>query len=141
MDATAYKNNSTSTPAPYIDPKSITAGQNNITSGSPYLSTITIQWNAAASFSQNLERIITQKWIAMYPDGQEAWSEFRRTGFPKLYPNIVNYSNGAISSTNFVRRINFALSERNTNPAGVAAATTLLGGPDNGGTRLWWDKP
>ena len=141
LDATTYISNSSSTPAPYIDPKSVTAGQNNITSGSPYLSTITIQWNTGASFSQNLERIITQKWLAMYPDGQEAWSEFRRTGFPKLYPNIVNYSNGAIPSANFVRRINFALSERNTNPTGVAAAVALLVGPDNGGTRLWWDKP
>jgi hypothetical protein len=139
LDATAYLNDATSTASQYIDPKAIKAGENDITTGSPYLSTITIKWDNAATTAQKLERIITQKYIAMYPDGQEAWSEFRRTLYPKLYPNTVNYSNGAIPSAKFIRRINFAISERNTNPNGVADAVKKLGGPDNGGTPLWWD--
>jgi hypothetical protein len=139
LDATAYLNDATSTAAQYIDPKAITAGQNNITTGSPYLSTITIKWDNSASTAQKLERIITQKYIAMFPDGQEAWSEFRRTLYPKLYPNVVNFSNGTIPTAKFIRRINFALSERNTNPNGVADAVKKLGGPDTGGTPLWWD--
>ena len=32
-----------------------------------------------------LQKIITQKWIAGFPEGQEAWSEYRRTGYPKLF--------------------------------------------------------
>ena len=52
----------------------------------PPLSSITIKWEDNATFEQKLERIITQKWIAMYPEGEEAWAEFRRTGYPKLYP-------------------------------------------------------
>lgn len=75
----------------------------------------------------------------MFPDGQEAWSEFRRTLYPKIYPNTVNFSNGSIPTAKFIRRINFALSERNNNPSGVSDATQKLGGPDNGGTKLWWD--
>jgi len=141
LDATAYLADGTSKPKPYVDPKAITAGQNDVLAGSSWLSTITIKWDAAASFDQQLERIITQKWLAMYPDGQEAWTEFRRTGYPKLFPVVINNSGGTISTTAFIRRINFASSERNTNPTGVAGAITLLGGPDNGGTRLWWDKP
>ncbi len=137
--AAAYYNNAVAVPMPYTDPKAITAGQNNVSAGSPYLSTITIKWNAAGSFNENLERIITQKWISMYPDGQEAWSEFRRTGFPKLFPVVINNSGGKISSTIFIRRINMPSAELN-NPA-LAAAIAGLGGPDNGGTRLWWDKP
>jgi hypothetical protein len=136
--ATAYYSNVVLKPKPYIDPKAITPGQNDVLTGSPYLSTITIKWDAAATFNENLERIITQKWISMYPDGQEAWSEFRRTGFPKLFPVIVNSSGGKISSTTFIRRINMPTAEAN-NPA-LAAAIATLGGPDNGGTRLWWDK-
>lgn len=27
-----------------------------------------------------------QKWIALFPNGQEAWTEWRRTGYPKLNP-------------------------------------------------------
>jgi len=137
--AIAYYNNAVASALPYSDPKAITPGQNNIIVGSPYLSTITVRWNAAGSFNENWERIITQKWICMYPDGQEAWSEFRRTGFPKLFPVIVNNSGGKISSATFIRRINFPSAEAN-NPA-LAAAIAGLGGPDNGGTRLWWDKP
>jgi hypothetical protein len=34
----------------------------------------------------NYTKIITQKWIAGFPEGQEAWSDYRRTGYPKLLP-------------------------------------------------------
>ena len=141
MDGTAYLNDGTSKARPYTDPKALTPGQNDVLTGSPFLSTITIKWDPLATMDQQLERIITQKWIAMYPDGQEAWSEFRRTGYPKLFPVVVNNSGGTISTNTFIRRINFAQSERSTNPAGVQGAVGLLGGADNGGTRLWWDKP
>ncbi|HAL53719.1 MAG TPA: hypothetical protein DCP78_16235, partial [Sphingobacterium sp.] len=33
----------------------------------------------------------------------------------------------------------FPQNEYNTNAAEVQSAISLLGGPDNGGTRLWWD--
>ncbi|MBM3414845.1 MAG: SusD/RagB family nutrient-binding outer membrane lipoprotein [Bacteroidetes bacterium] len=139
--AAAYSNNAVSIPAQYLDPKAVTAGQNNVITGSPYLSTVTIKWNDADAFERKLERIITQKWIAMYPDGQEAWSEFRRTGYPKLFPVIVNNSGGKISTTIFIRRVNLPPSEYSTNPLGAQRAAATLGGSDNGGTRLWWDKP
>ena len=87
----------------------------------------------------NLEKIITQKWIATYPDGQEAWSEFRRTGYPKLFRISNNKSGGVISTELGVRRLPFALSEVTNNPAGVESGKAVLGGPDNGATRLWWD--
>ncbi len=141
VDPAAYINDASSTAKPYTDPKAATPGQNDVAAGSPYLSTITIKWDESASMDRKLERIITQKWIAMYPDGQEAWSEFRRTGYPKLFPVVINNSGGTISTTDFIRRLNFAQSEKNTNPNGVKNAITLLGGPDTGGTHLWWDKP
>lgn len=139
--AAAYINDAVSKPAPYTDPKAITPGQNDITTGPPWLSTITIQWNDGDAFETKLERVITQKWISMYPDGQEAWSEFRRTGYPKLFPVVINNSGGKISTTTFIRRINIPPDEYLTNPNGVKRAVTTLSGPDNGGTRLWWDKP
>ncbi|MBS1631468.1 MAG: SusD/RagB family nutrient-binding outer membrane lipoprotein, partial [Bacteroidetes bacterium] len=137
-DASSYINDNTSVEQQYIDPKAITPGENNVPNGSPNLSTITIKWDNAATPAQKLERVITQKWIAVFPDGQEAWSEFRRTGYPKLFPVIVNKSSGTISTSAFIQRINFPVSEKENNPAGVTAAVGLLGGPDNGGTKLWW---
>ncbi|MBX3254335.1 MAG: SusD/RagB family nutrient-binding outer membrane lipoprotein [Chitinophagaceae bacterium] len=137
--ATAYKNDATSKPKPYIDPKSVTAGQNDITTGSPHLSTITIKWEDGDSNDRKLERIITQKWIALFPDGEEAWAEYRRTGYPLLFPVVVNYSAGAIPTIPGVRRIPIPLAEYNTNGGAAEAAAATLGGPDNGATRLRWD--
>lgn len=132
----SYLNDNTSQPKPYVDPLN---SVNNVDAGSPNLSVITIKWDEATTFETKLERIITQKWIAVFPDGQEGWSEFRRTGYPKLYPVIVNNSNGAI--TGFVKRINFTQDEYLTNRTEIQKAILLLGGgSDNGGTRLWWDK-
>jgi len=137
--ATAYITNTTLTQQPYTDPKSEVAGQNNVLTGSPYLSTIPVAWNSADAFQTMLQKIITQKWIAMFPEGEEAWAEFRRTLYPTLFPVVVNNSGGTISTTEFIRRLPFASDEYSTNPVGTQGAITLLGGPDNGGTPLWWD--
>ncbi len=103
------------------------------------IGTITIKWNDAASMEEKLERIITQKWIAMYPEGQEAWTEFRRTGYPKIFPIVTNLS-GTIDTEKQIRRIPFPESEYENNNAEVLKAIELLGGADNGATKLWWDK-
>lgn len=128
-----YVANSTSKPADYTDN---TGDGNDITASS----SITIAWDSSASFETNLERIITQKWIAMYPDGPEGWSEFRRTGYPKLFPVVTNNSNGTIDTNIQVRRCPFPTSEYDTNKAAVQTGIQALGGLDNGGTKLWWDK-
>ncbi len=135
--ADTYLNDATSLPSSYTDPKN---SGNNIGTGNSLLSTITIKWNESAAFETKLERIMTQKWISMFPDGQEAWSEFRRTGYPKVFPVVINNSGGLISSTTQIRRLPFPSTEYQNNPTGVARGTALLGGADNGGTKLWWDK-
>ena len=82
----------------------------------------------------------------MYPDGPEGWSEFRRTGYPKLFPVVRNDSNGKISTSVQIRRLPYPQSEYTTNSAGVNSAVSVLNGEsnngtgDNGGTTLWWDK-
>ncbi|WP_185211194.1 SusD/RagB family nutrient-binding outer membrane lipoprotein, partial [Elizabethkingia meningoseptica] len=106
----------------------------------PMLSTITIKWNDGDNFEKKLERIITQKWIALYPDGPEAWAEQRRTGYPIIFQVVNNDSQGAISTTAFIRRVPIPNKYRNNNPIGYQKAVATLGGPDTGGTKLWWDK-
>ncbi|WP_462264675.1 RagB/SusD family nutrient uptake outer membrane protein [Mucilaginibacter sp.] len=131
-----YLDNSTGTEAPYVD---LVSANNNVPAGSPYLSKITVKWDEGATYQQKLERIITQKWLALWPDGEEAWAEFRRTNYPVLMPVVVNNSQGTISTTGFIRRLPFSQDEYNNNKAEVTKAASLLSGPDNGGTRLWWD--
>jgi len=128
----AYLADNTSSPKDFVDASNPT---NDIT----YPSEVKIAFNAAGTNEEQLEQIITQKWIAMFPDGQEAWSEFRRTGYPRIFPVVVNNSGGTIDSGVQVRRINFVDNEVNTNGENVETARGYLNGPDTGGTRLWWD--
>lgn len=130
----AYLADNTKTPKDFVDALN---PANNIA----YASEVKIAYNAAGTNEEQLEQIITQKWIAMFPDGQEAWSEFRRTGYPRIYPVMVNNSGGKIDTNTQIRRINFVQDEVNTNGANVTIAIGYLNGPDNGGTRLWWDIP
>ena len=133
-----YIHDNTSTQANYVDPQTPTAGVANASINA--MSTITIAWNSAATNEQNLERIITQKWIAMFPcGGVEAWADYRRTGYPRLFPVVVNNSGGTISTALQIRRIQYPSTEYTSNPTNVAAAVTSLGGPDTGGTPVWWD--
>ena len=72
----------------------------------------------------------------------EIWVDHRRTGYPKLPYNYQNDSNsdwGVVAADDFLRRLNFVNGERANNGPGVAGATAALGGPDEIGTRLWWD--
>lgn len=103
------------------------------------VSRITPAWDEAASPEVKLEKIITQKWIACYPEGCEAWAEQRRTGYPRLFPVLVNESQGTVDTALGPRRFNFFVGIKTANPEQYNALVEALGGPDNCGTRLWWD--
>ena len=133
VSSPGYINDDSSKAINYVNPK-------NVADNAAAVSSITIKWDPAASNETNLERIITQKWIAMFPEGQEAWTEFRRTGYPKLFTVVNNYSNGTIDTDIQVRRLAYPASEYNgTNLVEIQKGLTYLSGPDNGGTRVWWD--
>lgn len=102
------------------------------------LGTVSIAWDDAADFETKLEQIITQKYIALFPVGQEAWTEFRRTGYPKVFPVVTN-ENNSVDTDVQIRRLPYPESEYNTNVDELNKGITLLGGPDNAGTKLWWD--
>lgn len=103
------------------------------------VSNITIKWDNAAADDKKLERIITQKWIAIFPNGAEAWAEYRRTGYPAQFPLTKDDSNGTIDPSIGIRRMIFPPKEKTLNAVNYQQAVVLLGGPDNGGTPLWWD--
>ena len=85
------------------------------------------------------EQIGTQKWLALYPNGMEAWAEMRRSGYPKMYP-LIHSNNDDIRADEMIRRIVFVDLERRANGNAVVNAESLLGpGGDKVSTRLWWD--
>lgn len=108
----------------------------------PAMSDIPVAFDAGGSTERQLEQIITQKWLALYPDGIEAWAERRRTGYPRGYP-ILESLNPDVPANEIMRRLQFADGEYSTNSAATQAAVDLLGGGgDRNSTRLWWDaKP
>lgn len=110
----------------------------DITSGN-----VSPKWDDTASDEGKLQQIITQKYLALYPNGVEAWTEYRRTGYPYLadlydtsFPNKI----GADAKARTPERFSFASNEYQGNPH-MSAITTLLDGPDKGGTKLWWVRP
>lgn len=127
-----YLSDDTHTQADYVDPK-------NPANNSPAISTVTIKWDEQLGREEKLEKIITQKWLAIFPEGQEAWTEYRRTGYPRLFTVVNNKSGGEIDTHIQIRRLRYPQNEYSTNAAEVTRALESLGGPDNGGTKLWWD--
>ena len=115
------------------------AQSNRSTNIASMVSALTVAWDDAASNDQKLERLMTQKWIALYPNGTEAWAEMRRTGYPGwVRINSYSYADG-VASNEMISRLRFPSTEYSDNGANVQDALTLLGGQDNAGTRLWWD--
>lgn len=80
------------------------------------------------------QQIATQRYVATYLDGFEAWSEWRRTGYPALVPG----PNATIPA--IPRRLVYPASDKTNNLANYNAVIAQQG-PDNTTTRVWWDKP
>lgn len=130
-----YAEDNENKPATYADP----AGLNSYAG---VLSTITVKWNDAAPAAEKQERIMIQKWIANFNNGIEAWSDHRRTGYPKFFPatDAGNKSGGSVTNEFGARRMVYPLAEYSNNGENVnAAVASYLSGPDKMGTRLWWD--
>ena len=79
--------------------------------------------------------IAEEKWIALFPKGFEAWSEWRRTGFPALKPAKDYQNNGQIP-----RRLVYPSEEAGLNPTGYQQGIDGLSPQsDNNTSRVWWD--
>lgn len=83
-----------------------------------------------------LELINTQYWIVNIRNGTEAFSNFRRSGFPALSPNLYNDR----LSGGFARRMSYPDYESSSNADNYAAAAAAIGG-DNLVSRVFWDVP
>ena len=100
-------------------------------------SAVSVKWSGADN-EVNLERIITQKWIANFPLSLEGWADFRRTGYPRLLSTPNNKSN-EIAEGKFARRLKYPQQEYNTNKVNVEQIVSTLPGGDKMSTHIWWD--
>lgn len=80
------------------------------------------------------QKIGTQKWIALYNRGFEAWTEWRRLDYPIL--NII--PDPEFTYESIPLRFTYPAQEQTLNKANYTAAAAAIGG-DNVRTRLFWD--
>lgn len=108
--------------------------------------TVGVKWEDTDDNEVKLEKIITQKWLANFPMSLEAWTTFRRTGYPRLFPvkiNQWNYS-GRPDNEIQIRRIPWGdqptTSEeiKNYNEE-LLPAVTKDGGQNLANSPLFWD--
>ena len=82
------------------------------------------------------------KVVALYPNGHEAWTEWRRTGYPKLNQVQTNRGQG-VTREGGIRRMVYPVSfyQSAEDRANYEEALKLLGGldKDKATTQLWWD--
>lgn len=94
-----------------------------------------------------LEKIITQKYLALFPDmAQEAWNDKRRLNLPRtevardrytaVWPNA---STDVKNAANYIKRVQYPNSEVQTNETEYEKGVELLNGNDLVNTRIWWD--
>lgn len=97
--------------------------------------------------------IAEQKYIALYPQGLQAWFEWRRTDYPSELikgGDVIDYTVGAVSGTytfepmidpgsrGIPKRMTYPTDEQTLNKANNDAANTAQG-PNSFNTKTWWD--
>ncbi|QZE12798.1 SusD/RagB family nutrient-binding outer membrane lipoprotein [Halosquirtibacter laminarini] len=88
---------------------------------------------ASVSGTIDQEKITTQKWLALFPDGFEGWTEFRRTGFPNFIPIPAPDPSATLNGETFINRLAYPLVEKNLNPNSYNANAML-------GDKMWWQR-
>lgn len=93
-----------------------------------YLAQPAVAYPAGGAAEQKIRAIIFQKWAGMNgTQNLEAWTEWRRTGYPDIY----TYSATTIIGNRFPARILYPDSEVSRNPNTPAQKTVT--------DKVWWD--
>lgn len=95
---------------------------------------LTEKANFNAVSTTPLEQIITQKWIASLINGYEGWTEYRRTGFPKLKTVSASLNNGLIPV-----RMPYPPEAANLNQENYKVAETATNG-NSLDVKVWWNE-
>ena len=91
-------------------------------------------YTLSGTADEQLEMIINQKIVALYPDEFQGWCEYRRTGYPKV---PIGPDAAALNGT-VPRREPWPTSEETINSKGFEEALARYG-TDKRLTKFWWD--
>lgn len=94
-----------------------------------------VPFKTSESTEVQLEQIMIQKYIANYTNGFEAWSDWRRTGYPRLFKAMsLGDTEGRVP-----RRWMYIYDEKRFNEESLNEAIEAMGGLNDMMTPNWWD--
>jgi len=135
-------NDATAAETAYVAGVTASCEEHGVATGpiNSYMADLNVRWDGAGSWGYtNLQKIYYQKWVSLFKQGHEAWSETRRTDIPQL-----SIAPGAVPATLLTAhnrppfRWPYPTSEYTLNEAVVSAN-------DDGivdrfwGEKMWWD--
>lgn len=124
----------------YMDQPGGTFNYNDSLCDNATLEAPAVTMSASDDLETKLQKILTQKYIALYPMGLESWCDFRRTGYPEMI-TTQHLAGTEVNATRMMRRLKYPDSERYNNPANwQKAIDTWFGGEDSFGKDLDWAK-
>ena len=95
-------------------------------------------FKTTGTIDEKMEQIGTQKWVTLFlEDEYEIFSNWRRTGYPKLTPT--NYP-GNLTGGKIPTRFQIPDSEGTYNKDNFIEARTRQGGTNDLSSVVWWDK-
>ncbi|KAA9340731.1 SusD/RagB family nutrient-binding outer membrane lipoprotein [Adhaeribacter soli] len=90
--------------------------------------------NPKAAFDGTLERIMLQKYYALFFNDNQQWFEHRRTGLP-----VLPKGNGMVNNKTMPSRLRYPTTQMTNNATNYQKAAAAMGGDDIN-TRVWWEK-
>lgn len=110
--------------------------------GTDYIATSPLADISTGTMDDKLEKIATQRWVAAYTDGFEAWAVVRDMGYPaRLAVGVSDvdiYGLGTINGK-YPQRLRYGGSAADKNGDNLSEAIGRQG-PDAQDTKLWWAK-
>ncbi|MCF4100788.1 SusD/RagB family nutrient-binding outer membrane lipoprotein [Gillisia sp. M10.2A] len=91
--------------------------------------------NELAAYNDSLERIMLQKYYALYFVDYQQWFEYRRTGFPELPTTDAMFNDKKMPV-----RFYYPSDIQVNNSENYSKAVEMLGGSDDINTKVWWDQ-
>jgi len=116
----------------YLDGISASCAQFGVTADPVFLGVASAAYDAGAP-----RAVATAKWLALFGDGCEAFTEFRRTGFPS---EIVEVPGTAYPGQGVPKRFAYPTSETGNNKINLEAAIQSQNIDASGlfGNKMWW---
>jgi hypothetical protein len=90
--------------------------------------------NLNAAYDGTLERIMLQKYYALYFNDYQQWFEYRRTGFP-----VLPVADGMLNNKKVPVRFRYPVVVQTSNASNYAKAVSSMGADDIN-TKVWWEK-